>query len=121
MRRVVLESPYAGDVTRNVTYARLCLADSLARGEAPIASHLLHTQILDDTDAPQRTQGIAAGHAWIPWADAVVVYRDLGESPGMRAGVQMAEQFGVPVEGRFLYGADGAQLPPYFRQSAAPS
>lgn len=35
MRRVVLESPYAGDVEKNVAYARLALRDSIQRGEAP--------------------------------------------------------------------------------------
>lgn len=44
MRRVIIESPYAGDVKANVAYARRCVRDSLARGEAPIASHLLYTQ-----------------------------------------------------------------------------
>ena len=44
MRLVILESPYAGDVAANVKYARRCVRDSLSRGEAPIASHLLYTQ-----------------------------------------------------------------------------
>lgn len=44
MRRVVLESPFAGDVERNVRYAKACIRDCLSRGEAPIASHLLFTQ-----------------------------------------------------------------------------
>ena len=50
-RLVALESPYAGDVTENETYARLCMADCLKRGEAPYASHLFFTQegLLDDT------------------------------------------------------------------------
>src|SRR5690606_24498929 len=45
---VIIESPYSGDVERNTEYARSCLLDSLRRGEAPIASHLLHTQVLED-------------------------------------------------------------------------
>jgi len=104
MRRVVLESPYAGNVERHVRYAREALADSLARGEAPIASHLLHTQVLDDTQPAQRQVGVRAGHAWITMADAVVVYADLGLSPGMRMGMAVAELRGVPVEHRFLRG-----------------
>ena len=50
LRRVILESPYAGDIERNVAYARAAMRDSLLRGEAPIASHLLYTQpgVLDD-------------------------------------------------------------------------
>lgn len=44
MRLVILESPYAGNIEKNVAYARACVRDSLSRGEAPIASHLLYTQ-----------------------------------------------------------------------------
>lgn len=42
--RIILESPYAGDVEGNLTYARRAMHDSLMRGEHPIASHLLYTQ-----------------------------------------------------------------------------
>lgn len=42
MRRVILESPYAGEVKLNAAYAQLCMRDSLLRGEAPIASHLMY-------------------------------------------------------------------------------
>ena len=50
MKLVIIESPYAGDIEKNVAYARDCVRDSLMRGEAPYASHLLYTQpnILDD-------------------------------------------------------------------------
>jgi hypothetical protein len=104
MRLVVLESPYAGDVNRNVAYARACLADCLARGESPFASHLLYVQpgVLDDTVPEQRRLGIAAGFAWGRHADAVVVYDDLGVTEGMRAGIERAEAMGQPVERRSL-------------------
>ena len=64
MVKVILESPYAGDVEKNIEYARLCLKDSLLRGESPIASHLLYTQVLDDTKLDERNLGIDAGLAW---------------------------------------------------------
>lgn len=102
MRRVILESPYAGDIGMNTDYARHCLLDSLGRGEAPLASHLLYTQVLRDHIADERAKGIAAGHAWITAADAVVVYTDLGISPGMQAAIDLAGQFNVPVEPRKL-------------------
>jgi hypothetical protein len=78
MLRVIIESPYAGDIERNVNYARLCLKDSLSRGEAPIASHLLYTQegVLDDTIPAERSLGINAGLAWIEVADKHVFYTD---------------------------------------------
>jgi len=104
VRRVVLESPYAGDVKANIKYARECVLDSLRRGEAPIASHLLYTQpgVLDDNNAGQRANGLLAGWAWIAAADALVVYQDRGVSDGMREAIQHAELAGVYVEYRFL-------------------
>ena len=29
MKKVIIESPYAGDIERNIKYARVCLKDSL--------------------------------------------------------------------------------------------
>lgn len=84
MRRVVIESPYAGHTERNLAYARVCMLDSLERGEAPIASHLLYTQVLSDDVPEERSQGIEAGLAWHDCAEVVAVYTDLGISGGMR-------------------------------------
>jgi len=78
--------------------------DSLLRGEAPIASHILYTQpgILDDAVAEERRQGIDAGLEWMHVADATVVYADLGISSGMRYGIEAAERSGKKVEFRCL-------------------
>ncbi|OGN03538.1 MAG: hypothetical protein A2655_04835 [Candidatus Yanofskybacteria bacterium RIFCSPHIGHO2_01_FULL_43_42] len=105
MRRVVLESPFAGDVERNLAYARRCLHDCLLRGEAPIASHLLYTQpgVLDDNKPEERKLGIEAGLVWGSLAEATVVYTDYGISGGMKFGIERAEKEGRPVEFRKLY------------------
>ncbi len=104
MRLVILESPYAGDVEANVKYARQCLRDSLSRGEAPIASHLLYTQpgVLRDDVPEERQWGINAGLAWKSQADATVVYTDYGITKGMLYGIDAAEMAGVQVEYREL-------------------
>lgn len=104
MRRVILESPFAGDVISNIEYARACVRDSLARGEAPIASHLLYTQpgILRDDVSMERRWGIDAGLAWGAVADATVVYIDRGVTPDMQHGINRAEDEGRPVEYRCL-------------------
>lgn len=104
MRRVILESPYAGDVQTNTEYARRCVRDSLARGEAPIASHLLYTQpgILNDEIPGERQWGIDAGLVWADVADATVVYTDLGISLGMHYGIANAERAGRAVEYRTI-------------------
>lgn len=104
MRRVVVESPFAGDIEANMTYARACIRDCLMREESPAASHLLYTQpgVLDDADPQQRAMGINAGHAWFHGAHAVVVYTDRGISKGMEAGIGAAKTFGIPIEYRSL-------------------
>jgi hypothetical protein len=105
MRRVILESPYAGNIVArwlNRRYARACLHHSLMMGEAPIASHLLYTQALDDGDAHERKIGVDAGLAWLGVADASVVYIDRGLSDGMRQGIAAAQLAGVKVEFRAL-------------------
>jgi hypothetical protein len=104
MRLVIIESPYAGDVEANVAYARKAVRDSLLRGEAPIASHLLYTQdgVLDDNVPVERQQGIDAGLAWRKVAEASVVYADRGISLGMEYGIEKANNAGIPVEVRFI-------------------
>jgi hypothetical protein len=104
MKRVIIESPYAGDVELNLRYLRACMADCLARGEAPFASHGLYTQpgVLDDNKPDEREKGIQAGFAWRSVADATVVYADLGISKGMHYGIAHAEAACRPVEHRAL-------------------
>ena len=104
MRLVIIESPYAGDVEANVEYARACVRDSLLRGEAPIASHLLYTQpgVLRDEVPEERRHGIDAGLAWRKVAEASVVYTDRGITSGMKYGIAAAEAAGIAVEYRSL-------------------
>lgn len=101
---VIIESPFAGDVQANVLYARLAVRDSLLRGEAPIASHLLYTQegILNDNIPSERQHGIDAGLAWGAVADKTVVYVDRGISQGMEYGIMRAKREGRPLEFRSL-------------------
>ncbi len=102
MRRVVIESPYAGDIPRNVPYARKAMRDCLMRGEAPLASHLLYTQegILDDNIPEERMQGINAGIEWAETADAIVVYNDYGCTDGMRYAIKKHRAAGRTVQFR---------------------
>ena len=104
MKLVIIESPYAGEVEENIKYARECVSDSLRRGEAPIASHLLYTQqgILDDNTPEERLLGINAGLAWKRVADASVVYVDRGITRGMQYGIDAAEAAGIPIERRSI-------------------
>lgn len=102
MRRVVIESPLAGDWSRNIRFAQYAMLDSFLRGEAPFASHLLYPQCLDDTEPEQRLLGMSAGFAWGAGAELCAVYDQLGTSPGMRAGIERAQALNIPVEFRAL-------------------
>ncbi len=98
--KVIIESPFAGDVMKNIEYARKCLLDSLKRGEYPLASHLLYTQVLEDTNTAERNLGIQAGLAWGKDASKTVVYTDLGISKGMEYGISRAKEDNREVEYR---------------------
>ena len=92
---VIIESPFAGrgdrhsirerDREDNIEYARTAMRDSILRGEAPFASHLLYTQdgILDDSIEAERKIGIACGAMWRQRALKTIFYTDREWSPGM--------------------------------------
>lgn len=106
MRRVVIESPFAGNTELNLRYLRACMAHCLTHDEAPYASHALYTQpgVLDDDIPVQRELGIVAGFCWRDVADLTVVYTDLGITKGMQYGIDDARRKGRPVEFRTLPG-----------------
>jgi hypothetical protein len=113
-RRVLIESPYAADtpagIEENLAYLRACIRESLLRGEAPWASHLVYTQVFDDNIATERTMGIRAGLAWGAAADLTAVYQDGGISRGMQMGIDDAVAAGRPVEYRNL--SEAARVAP---------
>ena len=100
--RVIIESPYTGDLRRNVGYARECLWDSLLHQESPFASHLLYTQVLDDKIPEQREMGLWLALAWYDAADLCAVYTDLGISDGMKKGMKYATSIGLSIEERSI-------------------
>ena len=104
MKKVIVETPYAGDIETNLKYLRACMRDCLLRGEAPFASHGLYTQpgVLRDEVKEERDHGIAAGFAWRAASDMTVVYTDLGTSRGMQYGIDHAKSIDHPIEYRTL-------------------
>jgi len=78
--------PSPGISAPSILYAQRALGDCIFRGEAPLASHLLYPMVLNEAIPEDRARGIAAGHAWLPYAELMVIYADYGVSPGMRAG-----------------------------------
>jgi len=105
MKRVLLLSPYKGDIEANVAYAWECVLDSLRRREAPWASHLFYTQIMNDSDPAQRSLGFQCEAAWLPVAQLLAVYTDLGISAGMAQTINRVSadpSLALPVELRSI-------------------
>lgn len=102
MRRVIIESPYAGDLARNHRYLGRAVRHSLSLGESPYASHGFFTNFLDDTDPAERKAGMLAGLEWSKAAEAVVYYLDLGMSPGMLFALEKHTQALRTIEARVL-------------------
>jgi len=103
----ILESPYAGDVDKNIEYAQKCMRDMLLRGEAPYASHLLYTQsnVLDDTVPEERELGIYAGFAYKHMKEMhTVFYVDRGMSNGMQMAMDYLKEHKMTFEIRNLPG-----------------
>lgn len=114
MKRVIVETPYAGDTSQgvelNLRYLRAAMHDAIVNhGEAPFASHGLYTQpsVLRDEIPEERAAGILAGSAWREVAEATIVYTDLGISRGMQYGIDHAKKVGCHLEYRTLPGWDG--------------
>jgi hypothetical protein len=100
MKTAVLESPFAGDVERNLAYARACMGWMIHHGYAPFASHLLYTQegVLDDDVPEERTLGIEAGLMLGRQMEVSMLFVDLGVSSGMKRALEYNGEVGrVPV------------------------
>lgn len=126
IKRVVIESPYAGrcalklpwplrwiawivkfiDRIQNIRYVRALLRDSLLRGEAPFASHALYTLrgVLRDDVPTERKIGMEAGFAWGVVIEKRVIGVDRGLTPGMNAGIMRARSISQKIEYRSLPG-----------------
>ena len=95
MRVIIVESPYKStselELQFKLAYARALLDHVLKRGDCPLASHLLYTQVLDDRDVAHRKLGISAGLAPLKFADGHAFGVDLGISDGMRQAMEIAK------------------------------
>ena len=103
---MIVESPFRATPERTTEqhqlYLQHALRDCVMRGESPYASHGLLIGALDDDDPVERALGIKCGWAWAEKADAVVVFGDLGCSPGMQESIARYEKMGLPIERRKL-------------------
>jgi hypothetical protein len=97
---VIIESPCAASPTHSWDAHMDYLAEALRHSalqmhEAPIASHGLFafSHAFDDASEHERHVGMLSGWAWMRAAQKLIVYADLGISPGMQQAIALAPFF----------------------------
>ena len=125
MAVVFLESPYSGDIDRNIRYLALCSLDAaLLHNECPYASHANMTQhpraktmFVSDYDEKWNTvtreQGIELSQRIRLRCDKTVFYTDLGWSSGMYAAKDYCVQRKFPFEERKINIEELSKRVPY--------
>ena len=99
----IIESPWRGDVAKHRAYLLRAIKDSLLRGEAPFASHLMYPDVLREEDMGESARGILTGFAWYKVVERCAVYEDYGISSGMELGINEALRRNVDISFRRLY------------------
>jgi hypothetical protein len=105
MKRVVIESPYKGNMKLNEIYGEFAMHDCLVNhNESPYASHLLYTRryVLRDWIEEERKLGIEAGFYWRDVSEKTLFYVDLGMSEGMELAIEDCKKKGKEYEIRKL-------------------
>jgi len=120
----MIESPYSGDIDRNVRYLQLAMLETGGiYNQLPYASHSYMTQhplhknyfVCDYNpkwDVLTRDKAINMSQRMRNRCDKTVFYTDLGWSSGMKAALQFCKDNGLPYEERKL---DGTRLAEKFQ------
>lgn len=86
-------------------YVRRAVQDSLARGESPVAPHMLFHGLLDDDKADERAAGMDAGMAALWACERLAVYEDHDVTEGMEREIEAAREMGMPIDYRRIDGS----------------
>ena len=93
---IYIASPYAGDVEKNVAFAKAACRYAMEQEYTPMAVHLLYPQFLDDSNPQERASGLAMGHQVLSVCDELWVCGDRISS-GMESEIQEAKRMGIPI------------------------
>ena len=96
MKLIYVASPYAGDVERNVEYAKQACRTVMESGHAFFAPHLLYPAVLNDTIPEERQAGIEMGLTLLHRCDELWAFGPCVSS-GMQAEIAEAERLRIPV------------------------
>ena len=96
MKLIYVASPYAGDVERNVEYAKQACRTVMESGHCFIAPHLLYPSVLDHMVPEERQAGIEMGLTLLHRCDEVWAFGPVVSS-GMQAEIAEAERLRISV------------------------
>lgn len=94
---VYIASPYAGNVKRNLAFAKAAGLLAVKEGCTPIMTHLMYPAILNDDDPEERALGMLMDMSLVALCDELWCFDANGISKGMREEIACAEQHGIPV------------------------
>lgn len=95
-RLVYIASPYAGDIEKNVAFAKAACRYAAAQGCTLVAVHLMYPQFLDDRVPEEREAGLKMGMRVLAACDEIWL---CGErmSAGMKAEEAEAKRLDIPI------------------------
>ena len=96
MKLIYVASPYAGDVEKNVEYAKQACRTVMESGHACFSPHLLYPSILDDAVPEERQAGIEMGLTLLHRCDELWTFGPVASS-GKQAEIAEAERLHIPV------------------------
>ena len=93
---IYIASPYAGEVRKNVEFAKEACRYAMEQNCTPVAVHLLYPQFLDNDDPVQREVGLRMGHRVLEACDELWLCGSR-ISTGMAMELKEARKLGIPV------------------------
>ena len=96
MKLIYVASPYAGDIERNIEFAKEACRFVMNEGHAFFAPHLLYPQVLDEDDPAGRQLGLDMGMAALAKCDELWVFGET-MSAGMRGEIEEARLLSIPT------------------------
>ncbi len=96
MKFIYVASPYAGDVEKNVAFAKEACEYTRQQGHAFFAPHLFYPEFLDDNISSQREQGLKMGITALDRSDELWVFGNK-ISTGMAKEIEYAQKKGIPI------------------------
>ena len=97
MKMIFVSSPYAGDVEKNIKFAKQACQYVITTGNAFFCPHLLYPQVLDDANLEERSLGMEMAKQLLSVCDELWVFGDR-ISHGMFEEIEYARKNDIPLK-----------------------